>query len=686
MDNANDRINPTNAHDDTLKELYNYLDSIKNKEDDPEFNTDKICDEVNSAKDNLRTYPSTSVKNVQTVLEWTLQYIFDNYVKRLERKRDLNLAELLNNEELSNLFKGHKWDSDFALSTLNLLKYKVLNFMANAAKHDMSKTINDTEARIAYNEMVSLMLYLCSFILNPGISKLSKSASPAPVVKTSMTLTIERGVWKDYNTKQSTPCLKAKFKKAKFKYVPEFIRPESCTWTNSEDANSEPGIRHLLSYKDIGRTYYCDVSQDAIILHAEYNVTEEDLTFQNSRLQTSSSKMPAEKPAQTPAEQSAARQERITEKEAMAKARAKAKTEPEAQFVQISAGEANTEPLEPKAKKSDEGFGTDNGTKEEQIAKCTTTIRQNDRQSTITPDNNTLDYEYINTSDGIVLTKYNGQDADVIIPSNHCGMPIVGIRESTFFRCDRIKTITVPSSISSIEPGAFFGYPRRSSIEAIRVLEENERYQSNIEGCLLSKDGKTYLFHAPQSTVSRTACVVPDFVTTLGGYAFAGSIDLKSVVLPGQLKLVEDSAFTFSGIQSIFIPNSVNFIGRLAFADCRALQEIQLPKHLVIIREAIFAFCYSLEKIAIPDSVKSIERRAFWQCKRLAGIELPNGLVTIGEEAFGACEHLLVIVPDSVKEIGKAAFSDHATVCCSPNSFAWEYCEKNGIRRWAIEN
>ena len=639
--------------DNTNGEM-NILDPqfIRSEVTDPDFPKEKVYKQIIDALRILNTLGNTIIclQSLQSALEWTLKYIYKKNIGKLENNRDLNLADLINNAEMKQLFAGRVVDIPKQVLSVNR--------GANDAKHDPDTDISLADAQAAALSVLATMRILCETISDLWRKKQKGSAS-IPAVKTGMTLTIMLGVWTDYNTNQSRRCLRAVLKN-----VPDRIKPESCTWTNSGDTSPETGMRHILSAEDVGKTYYCDISQDAIILHAEYNVTKKDLTFQNSRLQTSSSKMPAEKPDQTPAVQTVAKREEKIEEETVPKARAKAKTELEAQFVPVSSGEANAVALELNANKSEKDIGSDRGTKEEKIAELTTTVKQNDHRSKINPFYNTPDYEYEINEDGIVLTAYTGNETDVIVPSNFSGIPVVGIRGYAFFKCDRIKTITIPNSISSIEPSAFFGFPRRSSIEAIRVLDGNRMYQSNSEGCLLSIDGKKYLYHAPRAVASRTICVVPDFVTTIGSYAFADSMDLKRVLLHDNLKLIDKFAFAYSGINRIRIPDSVDIIGDNAFSFCSDLREIQLPKHLVQINDGVFAECDSLEKIVIPDGLVAIGTEAFWHCEKLA----------------------VIVVPDSVKEIGGKAFDRNATVYCTMNSFAWEYCVGNGIRRLAIEN
>ena len=68
--------------------------------------------------------------------------------------------------------------------------------------------------------------------------------------------------------------------------------------------------------------------------------------------------------------------------------------------------------------------------------------------------------------------------------------------------------------------------------------------------------------------------------------------------------------------------------------------------------------CLSIEKIVIPDSVKRIGKNAFDHCEKLKELSLPSSLESIGENAFSACRKIKSFsIPESVKRIGQRAFA-----------------------------
>ncbi|MBE6932458.1 MAG: hypothetical protein E7464_03625 [Ruminococcaceae bacterium] len=187
-----------------------------------------------------------------------------------------------------------------------------------------------------------------------------------------------------------------------------------------------------------------------------------------------------------------------------------------------------------------------------------------------------------------------------------------------------------------------------------------------------------------------TSAILGDSVTTIGSSAFYGCYDLENLTLPKGLKIIRDHGFACCwALTEISLPEGLTTLEHNAFYYCPALTGVQLPNSLTQFAETSFsgsdyisgfyvradhpAFSnddqgalYNKDKtklilcpesfyghFVVPGSVKEIGRTAFSGCFGLENITIPDGLTTIGEYAFSSCWGLKeLILPDSVTKVG----------------------------------
>jgi len=116
-------------------------------------------------------------------------------------------------------------------------------------------------------------------------------------------------------------------------------------------------------------------------------------------------------------------------------------------------------------------------------------------------------------------------------------------------------------------------------------------------------------------------------IDTIGQYAFMGNTTLETVVLPSNLKAIEDSAFReCANLKSVNIPNSVNVIGPNAFTRCTKLEQVKLPSSLKAFDAHVFDGCTSLKFVEIPEGVEFVQMKAFKFCPNLKEVSIPAQL------------------------------------------------------------
>ena len=233
------------------------------------------------------------------------------------------------------------------------------------------------------------------------------------------------------------------------------------------------------------------------------------------------------------------------------------------------------------------------------------------------------------TSIGEFAFRYCKSLTSVAIPNS-----VTSIGERAFSECTSLTSVTIPDSVTSIGVGAFASC---TSLTGIWVAEGNSHYSSDASGVLFSKD-KTTLVQCPGTLA---ACMIPDSVTSIVGYAFAGCTSLTNVTIPDSVTSIGSHAFSYcKSLTSVTIPDSVTSIGGSAFGNCTSLTSVTIPDSVTSIGGSAFGNCTSLTSVTIPDSVTSIGDWAFSHCTSLTSVTIPDSVTSINWYAFYNCKSL----------------------------------------------
>ena len=296
---------------------------------------------------------------------------------------------------------------------------------------------------------------------------------------------------------------------------------------------------------------------------------------------------------------------------------------------------------------------------------------------------------YTYTVDGngnATITGYSGGVAALFIPETIDGHTVTAIGNRAFKGNLRLAAVTIPDTVTEIGQDAFSGCTGLTSIklpknlktlggDAFRdctgltsvlipkTVESTHTYSNGFfcpfRGCdnlqeVKFEDGMTRIPNLILGFCgAKLNIVIPDSVTEIGGYAFLNS-----------------------GIVAVTIPDTVTEIEEEAFSGCTGLTSIKLPKNLKILGDESFRDCTGLTSVLIPKTVENTQGYyngvygPFRGCNNLQEVKFEDGMTRIPNLILGFCgAKLNIVIPDSVTEIGEAAFLNSGIVAVTiPNT------------------
>lgn len=174
--------------------------------------------------------------------------------------------------------------------------------------------------------------------------------------------------------------------------------------------------------------------------------------------------------------------------------------------------------------------------------------------------------------------------------------------------------------------------------------------------------------------------VIPEEVTTIGGYAFNENTKLKKITIPGSVSTVKISAFeNCINLHTVVIEEGVTYLDDRAFYGCKKLENLTVSTSVTGLGTDVFSstkwmsdrknenplvvlnnFLIDGEscdgEVVVPNGVTYIANSAFSN-GYLTSIVIPDGVTYIGNYAFGRCNSLEnITIPESVTTIGATAF------------------------------
>lgn len=118
--------------------------------------------------------------------------------------------------------------------------------------------------------------------------------------------------------------------------------------------------------------------------------------------------------------------------------------------------------------------------------------------------------------------------------------------------------------------------------------------------------------------------VIPEGITEIKQYAFAGGSNITSLTTGNEVTTINESAFyQCSSLAEVIFGSAINSIGSQAFTECGQLQSAILPDGVTKIGSYAFSECSKLDEVKLAAELKIIGEGSFYNCSSLNNIIVP---------------------------------------------------------------
>ncbi|MCI8329590.1 MAG: leucine-rich repeat domain-containing protein [Oscillibacter sp.] len=150
--------------------------------------------------------------------------------------------------------------------------------------------------------------------------------------------------------------------------------------------------------------------------------------------------------------------------------------------------------------------------------------------------------------------------------------------------------------------------------------------------------------------------------------------DIRTVIVGSGITSIRNCALQeCENLTSVILPGTLEKIGDSAFAGCRSLQSIDMPASVTDLDHGapgVFARCTSLRNISVSPSnpndasygdgalySKDLQALLYVPLDLSGTFKVPHGVQEIGANAFAGKNLSTIILPSSITKIGMGAFS-----------------------------
>ena len=268
---------------------------------------------------------------------------------------------------------------------------------------------------------------------------------------------------------------------------------------------------------------------------------------------------------------------------------------------------------------------------------------------------------------------------------------ITTIGDMAFSRCTRLESIVLPKNLKTMGQNVF----KECSDLAVTIsygfttIPENFLFGCDgVKSIEIPSSVTTIEYYAFRKCTGLTYVSIPNSVTKIGYGAFDYCSSLTSAELSNALDTIPIGLFSnCSSLEKIVIPEGVVYIDRSVFFFCKNLVSVTIPNSVNFIGSNAFSNCIKLASVRIPDNITEISNSTFESCKSLTSITIPENVTKIGNLAFRGCTNLTSITcyAKEPPKLGANAFTTFGTVHVLPGCKA-KYMESSWKQFTIVED
>ena len=132
---------------------------------------------------------------------------------------------------------------------------------------------------------------------------------------------------------------------------------------------------------------------------------------------------------------------------------------------------------------------------------------------------------------------------------------------------------------------------------------------------------------------------------TIGKYAFHGCDGMQTATLGNSVEDIGNYAFAeCASLEEIVIPDNVPSVGSYCFNNCISLERAIVGSGVEILNTKTFSGCSALNKVQVGENVATIDTYVFENCSSLPQINIPQATTKINNNVFDGCTNLKTVI------------------------------------------